>query len=51
MERRHHAADHVLYVVSDDYLNDIRAPYSAIERRAAQWQASSKRLVSPFWWS
>jgi hypothetical protein len=43
MERRHQAADHVLCVVSDDYLNDIKAPYSAIERRAAQWQAASKR--------
>jgi hypothetical protein len=43
MERRHHAADHVLCVVSDDYLNDIKAPYSAIERRAAEWQTASKR--------
>jgi tetratricopeptide (TPR) repeat protein len=43
MERRHDAADHVLCVVSDGYLNDIQAPYSALERRAAQWQAASKR--------
>jgi hypothetical protein len=43
MERRHDAADHVLCVVSDEYLNDIKAPFSAVERRAAQWQAASNR--------
>jgi tetratricopeptide (TPR) repeat protein len=40
MERRHDAADHVLCVVSDDYLG---APYSTLERNAAVWQAASKR--------
>ena len=40
MERRHDAADHVLCVVSDDYL---KAPYSTLERNAAIWQAAAKR--------
>jgi tetratricopeptide (TPR) repeat protein len=40
MERRHDAADHVLCVISDEYL---RAPYSTLERNAALWQAASKR--------
>jgi tetratricopeptide (TPR) repeat protein len=40
IEQRHDAADHVLCVMSDDYL---RAPYSSLERNAALWQAASKR--------
>ena len=40
MEARHDAADHVLCVVSDDYL---KAPYSTLERNAALWQAAAKR--------
>jgi tetratricopeptide (TPR) repeat protein len=40
MEAHHHAADHVLCVVSDDYL---KAPYSTVERNAALWQAASNR--------
>src|SRR5260370_33726513 len=40
MEARHDTADHVLCVVSDDYL---KAPYSTLERNAALWQAASKR--------
>lgn len=40
MEQRHDAADHVLCVVSDAY---IQAPYSTLERHAALWQAASKR--------
>jgi tetratricopeptide (TPR) repeat protein len=40
MERQHDAADHVLCVISDDYL---KAPYSTLERNAALWQAVSKR--------
>ena len=40
MEQRHDAANHVLCVVSDDYL---RAPYSTLERNAALWQAAAKR--------
>ena len=40
MEQRHDAADHVLCVVSDDYL---KAPYSTLERNAALWQAAAKR--------
>ncbi|WP_284309834.1 tetratricopeptide repeat protein [Labrys miyagiensis] len=40
MEARHDAADHVLCVVSDDYL---RAPYSTLERNAAMWQAAARR--------
>src|SRR5262249_53119720 len=40
MERQHEAADHVLCVISDDYL---KAPYSTLERHAALWQAAGKR--------
>jgi tetratricopeptide (TPR) repeat protein len=40
MEARHDAADHVLCVVSDDYL---RAPYSTLERNAAAWKAATSR--------
>ena len=40
MEQRHEAADHVLCVVSDEYL---KAPYSTLERNAALWQAADKR--------
>jgi tetratricopeptide (TPR) repeat protein len=40
MEARHDAADHVLCVVSDEYL---KAPYSTLERNAALWQAAAKR--------
>jgi hypothetical protein len=40
MELHHEAADHVLCVMSDDYL---KAPYSTLERNAALWQAASKR--------
>ena len=40
MERRHDAADHVLCVISDEYL---KAPYSSLERNAALWQAAAKR--------
>jgi tetratricopeptide (TPR) repeat protein len=40
MERRHDAADHVLCVVSDEYL---KAPYSTLERNAAIWQAANQR--------
>ena len=40
MEQRHDAADHVLCIVSDDYL---KAPYSTLERTAALWQAAAKR--------
>jgi hypothetical protein len=40
MEQRVDSADHVLCVVSDDYL---KAPYSTLERNAALWQAASKR--------
>jgi hypothetical protein len=40
MEAHHDTADHVLCVVSDDYL---KAPYSTLERNAALWQAASKR--------
>jgi hypothetical protein len=39
MEQRHDAADHVLCVVSDEYL---RAPYATLERNAALWQAASR---------
>jgi hypothetical protein len=40
MEQRHDAADHVLCVISDEYL---KAPYSTLERNAALWQAAAKR--------
>jgi tetratricopeptide (TPR) repeat protein len=40
MEQRHDAADHVLCVLSDEYL---KAPYSTLERSAAIWQAAAKR--------
>ena len=40
MEARHDAADHVLCVISDEYLH---APYSILERNAAAWQAARNR--------
>jgi hypothetical protein len=40
MEARLQAADHVLCVVSDEYL---RAAYSTLERNAALWQAAKDR--------
>jgi tetratricopeptide (TPR) repeat protein len=40
IELRHDAADHVLCVISDDYL---KARYSTLERHAALWQAAEKR--------
>jgi tetratricopeptide (TPR) repeat protein len=40
MEARHDAADHVLCIVSDEYL---KAPYSTLERDAALWQAAKNR--------
>jgi hypothetical protein len=40
MEKHHDEADHVLCVVSDEYL---KAPYSRLERSAALWQEASKR--------
>ena len=39
-DNSHDAADHVLCVMSDDFL---KAPYSTLERNAALWQAASKR--------
>jgi hypothetical protein len=39
MERHHDAADHVLCVVSNDYL---KAPYSTLERNAALWRAAKR---------
>ncbi|MGA8171241.1 MAG: tetratricopeptide repeat protein [Methylocystis sp.] len=40
MEKRHQEANHVLCVVSENYL---QAPYSSWERRAAQWAAATDR--------
>ena len=40
MEKRLDAADHVLCVISDEYL---KAPYSTLERNAALWQAAGNR--------
>jgi tetratricopeptide (TPR) repeat protein len=40
MEQRLDAADHVLCVVSDEYL---KAPYSTLERNAALWKAADSR--------
>jgi hypothetical protein len=40
MEQRHDDADHVLCVVSDEYL---KAPYSTLERNAALWRAAANR--------
>jgi tetratricopeptide (TPR) repeat protein len=40
IEARFDAADHVLCVVSDDYL---KVPYSTLERNAALWREASKR--------
>ena len=40
MEARHDAADHILCIVSSAY---IAKPYSAWERRAAQWAAATDR--------
>jgi tetratricopeptide (TPR) repeat protein len=42
MEARHDTADHVLCVVSDEYLNASKF-YSQLERRAALWQAAGNR--------
>jgi hypothetical protein len=40
MTERTDAADHVLCVVSEKYL---KAPYSSLERTAAEWAAAKKR--------
>lgn len=40
MEKRLDAADHVLCVISDEYL---KAPFSTLERNAALWQAAGSR--------
>jgi hypothetical protein len=40
MEERHHEADHVLCIVSSEYLTK---PYSSLERRAALWAAQTTR--------
>jgi tetratricopeptide (TPR) repeat protein len=40
MVQRSDAADHMLCIISDEYL---RAPYSTLERNAALWQAAGKR--------
>jgi tetratricopeptide (TPR) repeat protein len=40
MEQHHDAADHVLCVVSAEYL---KAPYSTLERQAAIWRAARER--------
>jgi tetratricopeptide (TPR) repeat protein len=40
MEKRLDAADHVLCVISDEYL---RAPFSTLERNAALWQSAGSR--------
>jgi TIR domain/Tetratricopeptide repeat len=42
MEARHDAADHVLCVISDEYLKASKF-YSQLERRAALWQAAGNR--------
>ncbi len=38
MEKRHDQADYVLCVVSPDYLDEDKAPFSTWERRAALWR-------------
>ena len=40
MEQHRAAADHVLCVVSEEYL---KAPYSMLERNAAVWRAANER--------
>jgi tetratricopeptide (TPR) repeat protein len=40
MVERHDAADHILCVVSQSYLEK---PYSSLERQAAEWAAASER--------
>src|ERR1700677_1453241 len=40
MEKHVDAADHVLCVLSDEYM---KAPYSTLERNASLWQAAAKR--------
>jgi hypothetical protein len=42
MKQHHDAADHVLCVISDDYL---KAPYSAWEFNAALWQRTCSRYL------
>ena len=46
MQQRHDVADHVLCVLSDEYL---KAPYSTLERNAALWQAAAKRPGFVLW--
>jgi hypothetical protein len=43
MEKRHDEADYVLCVVSPDYLNEDKAPFSTWERRAALWRMVKSR--------
>jgi tetratricopeptide (TPR) repeat protein len=43
MENRHDQADYVLCVVSPDYLNEDKAPFSTWERRAALWRMMKGR--------
>jgi TIR domain len=38
MEKQHDEADYVLCVVSPDYLDEDKAPFSTWERRAALWR-------------
>ena len=38
MEKRHDQADYILCVVSRDYLDEGKAPFSTWERRAALWR-------------
>jgi hypothetical protein len=45
MEKRHDEADHVLCVLSDEYFDRVKAPYSAVERDAAFWQAAGLCLA------
>lgn len=40
MEERHDRADHILCIISENYLSE---PYSTWERRAAQWAAATDR--------
>jgi hypothetical protein len=40
MEARHHAADRVLCIISNEYLGK---PYSSLERQGAQWASLTKR--------
>lgn len=43
MEKRFGEAEHVICVLTDDYLDRVKAPFSATERDATLWHAAKNR--------